>query len=37
VARVRRSEPERAVLVIVDGDDVFVQAGDFSFSTEKPR
>ena len=35
VARLRPSEPERAVVVIVDGDDVFVQAGDFSFSTEK--
>ena len=37
VARLRPSEPERAVVVIVDGDDVFVQAGDFSFSTEKQR
>jgi N-acyl-D-aspartate/D-glutamate deacylase len=37
VARLRPSEPERSVVVIVDGDDVFVQAGDFSFSTEEPR
>ena len=37
VARLRPSEPERAVVVIADGDDVFVQAGDFSFSTEKQR
>jgi N-acyl-D-amino-acid deacylase len=37
VGRLRPSEPERAVVVIVDGDDVFVHAGDFSFSTARQR
>ena len=36
-ARLRPSEPERAVTVILDGDDLIVRAGDVSFSTEKQR
>jgi len=32
-ARLRPSEPERSVIVIVDGRDVLVTAGDFSFTT----
>jgi hypothetical protein len=36
-ARLRADEPERAVLVIVDGAAVVVNAGDYSRSAELAR
>jgi N-acyl-D-amino-acid deacylase len=35
--RLRATEPERSVVVIVDGDDVVVRAGAFVFTTIVPR
>jgi len=37
LARLRSSEPERAVTVILDGDELIVSAGDFSFTTAARR
>ena len=36
-ARLRPSEPERAVTVILDGDDLIVRAGDVSIEAKAPR
>jgi N-acyl-D-amino-acid deacylase len=37
IARLRRSEPERAIAVITDGDDLIVRAGDFTFDSTQRR
>ncbi len=36
-ARLRPSEPERAVTVILDGDDLIVRAGDVTIEAKAPR
>ena len=36
-ARLRPSEPERPVIVILDGDDLIVRAGDFTIEAKAPR
>ena len=36
-ARLRLSEPERSVTVILDGDDIVIRAGNFSVTTTARR
>jgi hypothetical protein len=37
MARLRPSEPERSVIVVLDGRELIVTAGDFSFTTRARR